>query len=419
MRMLLLFAAALGLAWWLLTPVERARLVEAVARIAARLRAFVIGWHASLEPFRASLRERTRVAVLVPLSAATCVIVFFLAAAAPGPLSDPATLIAWGANYGPETTRGGWWRIASSAWVHAGLVALIVHAVALVQAGAIVERLLGPLAFAVIYVGAAAAAGVADLATAPVGVHAGASGAIAGLYGAVLAAWACGLRRESPPIPARALGWLAPVAAVVAMVDLGGGPEGRSDELAGLAAGVLLGIVFGRDADARKPSPRRLAAAAASVIVAGAVALWAIGDVSDARPALARLVAAEASTAAAYERAVRRFREGGLDEAALARLIDRTILVELRAAAAPVRALEGVPREHRRLVAAAERYIDLRDRSWRVRAGGLRRSSFALLREADRLERAALEALEPLRAGPTASSPDDTRTARRHPSPPG
>jgi rhomboid protease GluP len=401
---LALLATALGLAWYLLTPAERARLTEAVVRAAARIRNLVVAWRASLEPFRASLRARTRFVVATPAIAAACVLVFLLAAAAPGPLSNPDTQLAWGASYGPLTTRGEWSRLVSSASIHAGVLALLINVAALVQAGAIVERILGPLAFVVVYVGATAAAGVADLSAAPVAVHEGAAGAISGLYGALLALWICGLRRSPRPIPLRALGWLGPVAFLFWVSSLADGDTAGA--LAGLAAGSLLSFALGRDAVEAKPSPRRVAATVAAILVAGAAALRAIGPVSDARPALARLVAAESATAARYERAVRRYRDGAMSDAELARLIDRAILGELRAAAAPLRSLDGVPPEHRPLVAAAERYIELRDRSWRVRAGALRRSSFALLREADRLERAALEALavlEPLRASAAAT----------------
>jgi hypothetical protein len=58
-----------------------------------------------------------------------------------------------------------------------------------------------------------------------------------------------------------------------------------------------------------------------------------------------------------------------------------------------------VPTEQQQLVANAEEYFKLRDASWRLRAGALHRSDARGLRDADKVERASLEALEKIRPG--------------------
>ena len=83
---------------------------------------------------------------------------------------------------------------------------------------------------------------------------------------------------------------------------------------------------------------------------------------------------------------------------ALAQVIDRSIMPELQAARARLKALEGVPPEHQALVAGAEEYLRLRDESWRFRAEGLRRTNMLRLRQAENAERISLEALHRIRS---------------------
>jgi len=134
--------------------------------------------------------------------------------------------------------------------------------------------------------------------------------------------------------------------------------------------------------------------AAVVIAVAYGVPLRGIADV---RPEMERVVAIEGRTAIAYEKAVVQFRKGHMTAKALAQLIDRTIMPELQAASARVKALEGVPAEHQPLVASAEEYLRLRDESWRLRAEGLNTRNLLTLQKAERPERAALEALQRIR----------------------
>src|SRR6185503_10021514 len=85
-----------------------------------------------------------------------------------GSFSDRDTLLAWGASFGPRTTNGEWWRLFSSAFVHAGLLHAMATIVGTVRVGLILERLVGPASFATTYVAAAILASLASLAGRPV-----------------------------------------------------------------------------------------------------------------------------------------------------------------------------------------------------------------------------------------------------------
>jgi rhomboid protease GluP len=316
-------------------------------------------------------------------------------ATGPAALEDPDTLIVWGASFGPRTTNGEWWRLAAMLGVHAGLLHLVVNTAALVQAGLLVERLVGTAAFATVYLAAGLAAGLVDLAVSPVGVSAGASGAIAGIYGLLIATWGWSqLTRTGVTIPWRALVLLAPLAALFAVYNLNTGMVGREGEIAGVATGLGLGLALAAGVSERKPPlGRSVAAMAATLVVVAGLALPMRG-MTDPRPALQAVLAMEERTAAIYAEAVSQFRAGRVNAAALAHLIEETILPEVHAAAPPVAALSRVPRDYHPLVEGAEEYLRLRGVSWQLRAAALRGASMGRLREADQVERASLEALD-------------------------
>ncbi len=87
------------------------------------------------------------------------------------------------------TVGGQWWRIVSSAFVHFGAIHIAMNMIALNYVGAPVERLFGKVRYALVYALALVGAGVAVVMFSnPEEFTAGASGAIFGLFGALVAA---------------------------------------------------------------------------------------------------------------------------------------------------------------------------------------------------------------------------------------
>ena len=119
--------------------------------------------------------------------------------------------------------------------------------------------------------------------------------------------------------------------------------------------------------------------------------------VSDARPEIKRVAAMEDRTASVYDAAVNRFRNGWITAEALAGVIEQTIMPDLRTSRAHLTALGKVPAEQQAMVADAEAYIKMRDESWRLRANALHKLDMRGLRDADKAERASLEAFEKIR----------------------
>jgi hypothetical protein len=135
-------------------------------------------------------------------------------------------------------------------------------------------------------------------------------------------------------------------------------------------------------------------------VVAGITMMFALDAViplrgmANVQPEMSRLVALESRVGTEYKAAVDEFTKGRVSSKALADLIQRSILPEVTAARARVDALDKVPKSQQSLIASARVYLRLRDESWRLRAEALRKSSMALLRQADGIEHASLIALQ-------------------------
>ncbi|MBN8236631.1 rhomboid family intramembrane serine protease [Halobacillus kuroshimensis] len=102
-----------------------------------------------------------------------------------GSTTSVETLISYGAKYNPAIMDGEWWRIFTSTFLHIGFIHLFMNMLALYYLGSAVERIYGTVRFAVIYFAAGLFGGMASFMMNP-SVAAGASGAIFGLFGALL-----------------------------------------------------------------------------------------------------------------------------------------------------------------------------------------------------------------------------------------
>src|SRR5690625_4153209 len=102
-----------------------------------------------------------------------------------GGSTDVETLIQFGAKYNPYMIDGEWWRLVSSMFLHIGFLHLAMNIVAFYYLGVAVERIYVSSRFLIIYFLAGIAGSLTSF-TFAMNVSAGASGAIFGLFGALL-----------------------------------------------------------------------------------------------------------------------------------------------------------------------------------------------------------------------------------------
>jgi membrane associated rhomboid family serine protease len=331
----------------------------------------------------------------VILGANALIFVFMLFG--PGSFSDRDTLLAWGGSFGPRTTNGEWWRLFSSAFVHAGMLHVAATIAGTFRVGVILERLVGPTSFATTYVAAAVLANLASLAGRPVAIRVGASGAVFGVFGLFIAAYTWGMiRRSELTIPPAALRYIAPGAAAFLLYTFITEGVITPAMVAGLAVGLICGFVLASGISASKPPVRRVMAtmsATAGIVVLLAVPLRGVADVAGE---IAYVVSVENRTARDYNADVTRFKRGRVPTEQLIADIE-TIAPQLDAVSIRLDSLENVPREHQWLVDNAKAYVRMRMESWRLRADALRNSDMRGLQKADGLEHTSIAILDKIR----------------------
>jgi membrane associated rhomboid family serine protease len=384
--LLLMILAALG--FRMTSPEDRQRYLGITVVFVRQLRIAAAESDPERE-YRDSLRARTGRLLVTPALVAINVMVVVGILFSAGAIGDPDTLLAWGGSLGPRTTNGEWWRLVTSTFVHTGTLHLLVNVAALIQIGAVLERLAGRLAFAGVYVAAGVFAGLVNLSSHPLTVTSGASAAILGLYGLLLASalWQRFQRRgEDPPpdedenaastaaIPLRLMKRLGAGAAVFFVYSALNGFV-HTAEWAALLAGVMSGLALGRGVGGEEPKTSRAAAViAAAAAIAIAIAL-PLRNIANVKPEIVNVLATEERTVALYREASDAFARGRLTADALAQLAERTIMFELQGADERLAALKNVPPEQQPLVADARAYLRLRGKSWQARAVAIRKTN--------------------------------------------
>ena len=187
MNFILLLAVFAGLAFKLTSPADRARYLGVATDFLRQLKVAAQQPRPEYESFRDALRARTRDLFVTPALLTLNAAVFTAMLFGSGAIGDPDTLLGMGASIGTRTTNGEWWRLLTSAFVHIGMVHLIVNLAVLAQVGAVLERLVGRLAFGAVYIAAGVFTALVNVSSHPVEVTVGATGAIFGLYGLLLA----------------------------------------------------------------------------------------------------------------------------------------------------------------------------------------------------------------------------------------
>jgi rhomboid protease GluP len=178
------------------------------------------------------------------------------------------------ANMGVLTFSGEWWRLLTSVFVHGGLLHIAFNMWCLWNLGQLCESLYGRSTYAAIYLICGVGASLASAAWHPDTPSVGASGAIFGLAGALIAAFKLGefsVPRSALSGTLRSLG-----AFVVYNLIFGAIIPGidNTAHIGGLVTGLIVGALIAFIAPQQDQAPRRFAVL---LIVALALAGSAIG----------------------------------------------------------------------------------------------------------------------------------------------
>lgn len=276
---------------------------------------------------------------VTPALVAINILVFVAMALATGGDSilepDGRAHIEWGSNFGPLTSGGQWWRLFTSTFLHFGLFHVALNMYALYEGGKLTERLYGQVEFLALYVVSGLAGSLASTLWNPLANSAGASGAIFGVYGAMVT-YALKPGNRLPALTARSV-WPSGLLFISYSLYNGFTHAGidNAAHIGGMLGGIAMGLLLGRPVDASRDGGtawRRIGAGLAAAAVVLPLLASQVRNTSAVYRTeqqymddLTYLQAEEGRLAKAYDEWRARVHTGGLFPAEAARLLDRDV----------------------------------------------------------------------------------------------
>jgi rhomboid protease GluP len=153
-------------------------------------------------------------------------------------------LLAWGADYGPYTMHGQFWRLFTAMFLHIGVLHIGMNMWALWSLGAATERLFGTRRFLALYLLSGLGGSCVSVLVNPTVIGAGASGAIFGALGGLLGF--ATLRKMIEPNEALNRLQRAAINCIVInfLISLSIPGIDSSAHLGGLVFGIIAGAVY-------------------------------------------------------------------------------------------------------------------------------------------------------------------------------
>jgi rhomboid protease GluP len=167
--------------------------------------------------------------------------------------------VHFGANYGPLTLLGQWWRLFTYMFLHAGIFHIAINMWCLWSFGELCESLYGAPTYLAIYVITGIAGGVTSVAWNPGVWSVGASGALFGLTGALIASIYLGEFSYSDVYAGSVLTSLLFFCGFSLFFGFASPGIDNSCHIGGLISGLVLGTLIARLAPQRDQPLRRVA----------------------------------------------------------------------------------------------------------------------------------------------------------------
>ena len=152
-------------------------------------------------------------------------------------------LVTWGANFGPLSLGSQPWRMLASNYVHIGAIHIFFNMWCLWNLGRLAERIFDRWTYLLVYTASGIAGSLSSLWWHPQGIGAGASGAIFGLAGGLIAVLYLGKLPMAKEALRPTLKSLLTFAAYNLFFGLVPGIDNAA-HLGGLAAGLALGAIL-------------------------------------------------------------------------------------------------------------------------------------------------------------------------------
>src|SRR6202041_581768 len=229
-----------------------------------------------VEPVPWSRQQSSSMVVTQAIFGINVAVFIAMALAGVSMLDNPSgqDLVHWGANFGPLTVSGQWWRLLTCVFVHGGLLDIAFNMWCLWDLGRLAESVYGHWTFAVVYLITGLSASLASVIWNPVVLSVGGSGAIFGIAGALIASFYLG---EFSLPKAAVSGMLRSVVVFVGYNLFFGAVIARTDNAAhvgGLVMGLILGALIAKVAPQHDAVGRRVAILLIGVLLVVGGIFW-------------------------------------------------------------------------------------------------------------------------------------------------
>jgi rhomboid protease GluP len=220
-------------------------------------------------PQQATVATKPATATIVLLAINLAIFIIMVASGVSWISPQTDQVLRWGADYGPYTLSGQYWRLITSMFLHFGIIHIFGNMWCLWSLGQLAEKLIDSVSLLGLYLVTGIGASLLSLSWDPMRVSAGASGAIFGIAGALISVLYFGNLGLQPASVRKLLGYVIRFA----FLNLLFGLQGHIDNMAhlgglvtGLAAGFFLARTFNATPEER-PARRRVVLAVSAVLV--------------------------------------------------------------------------------------------------------------------------------------------------------
>lgn len=342
--------------------------------------------------------------VLIALSSGVFLVMTALGMGVLGGRADE--YLRFGVNFAPLTTGGEWWRLITGNFVHLGILHLAFNMWALWDSGRLAERLFGNVWFAVLFLFAGAAGSLTSMLWNQQAISGGASGAVFGVFGALLAYTSV----ERGAVPPASLDRLRVSTSVFVTYSLFYGflqaGVDNAAHLGGLAGGFVMGLIASRPLAPQMRRNANTQRALLAVLLAAVTLPTAAWFVPGTSRIYRQAIALEKETAvfngelarllAAFQDIVHRSQSGQMSNSDMLKALRNDMLPEWDAAVARLARVEldaGAPARkdyelllsyavaRRDLVKAAADYLETNDEAHEQKMSELRAQADAALNQ--------------------------------------
>jgi membrane associated rhomboid family serine protease len=203
---------------------------------------FSSNWHSFSDSLKRTRLKGSNIQITIIIIALNVFVFLIMAFAGLGFISfDSHDLLKWGADFAPKVKEGEWWRLLTSIFLHEGLMHLVNNMYGFLFAGLFLEPILGRIKFTSAYLICGLVASIVSIYWHPYSIGIGASGAIFGMYGVLIALL------TTKKVSFKENKGLLAFALIFVIINLLLGLAGSVDNSAhigGLISGLIIGYLF-------------------------------------------------------------------------------------------------------------------------------------------------------------------------------